>query len=488
MKRIPLQVAILILFVTMVRCVLTQQMDLLSVESYLWVCSQRPALGYFDYPGMIAWMGWLSTALFGQSPLGVRAVMIAGGAGMIWFVFLAARRLYDERVGRLAAFSVGLAPIFVAFAAEATPDAPCLLFWSAAVWALAHALSGDSPRWWYAAGLFLGLAMESKYHAVFLGFGVFGFLLGSPEQRVWLKRKEPWLAVLVALVAFLPTLIWNAQNGWQSFAYQGVSRLKESGFKPRELLRFPVSQLLLLTPVLCVAAWGAGGAALLRWRRADWRERFLAALGMPMLVFFYLVIFSRPVRGHWPVHGYLTVLILASALVLRGGVWGRRLTVASLAILAAAYLASPLLAVVIPEPQRRGWSILAAEVARQKGDFVVCNEYHLASQMGYLLQTREAWELTPAGRPSKNFPNWWRKDEHLGKNAVIVYDSRHFRQEADRVQSIADAFERVDPPREVIIPRVRFLGRGEDEGYMIWSAWNYRGPKKVFGETIEDDP
>ena len=79
MKRIPLQVAILILFVTLVRCVLTQQMDLLSVESYLWVCSQRPALGYFDYPGMIAWMGWLSTALFGQSPLGVRAVMIAGG-------------------------------------------------------------------------------------------------------------------------------------------------------------------------------------------------------------------------------------------------------------------------------------------------------------------------------------------------------------------------------------------------------------------------
>jgi hypothetical protein len=95
--------------------------------------------------------------------------------------------------------------------------------------------------------------------------------------------------------------------------------------------------------------------------------------------------------------------------------------------------------------------------------------------------------MTPAGRPSKNFPNWWRGDEHRGKNAVIVYDTRHFRQEAERVQSIADAFERVDPPREVIVPRVRFLGRGEDEGYMIWNAWNYRGPKKVVGEP-EDDP
>jgi 4-amino-4-deoxy-L-arabinose transferase-like glycosyltransferase len=487
MKRIPLQVASLILFVTVIRAVLTLEMDLFSVESYLWVCSQRPSLGYFDYPGMIAWMGWLSTALFGQSPLGVRAVMIAGGAAMIGFVFLAARRLYDERVGRLAAFVAGLVPIFFAFAAEATPDAPCLLFWSATVWALAHALSGDSPRWWYAAGLFLGLAMDSKYHAVFLGFGVFGFLLFSQDQRGWLKRKEPWLAVVVALVAFLPTLIWNAENGWQSFAYQGVARFRESGFKPNELLRFPLNQLLLLTPVLCIAAWGAGGVILLRWRRADWRDRFLAALGMPMLIFFYLVVFSRPVRGHWPIHGYLTTLILASALLLRGGVWGRRLAVGSLAVLAAAYLAAPLVGALIPGPQRRGWSILAREVGRHQADFVVCNQYHLASQMGYLLRTKEAWEMTPAGWPTKNFPIWWRTDEHLGKNAVIVYDTEHYRRETQRVQSIDAAFERVDPPQKVLVPRVRFMGRGDDESYMIWRAWNYRGPRKVVGETPEED-
>jgi 4-amino-4-deoxy-L-arabinose transferase-like glycosyltransferase len=487
MKRIPLQVAGVILFVTVIRAVLSLEMDLFSVESYLWVCSQRPALGYFDYPGMIAWMGWLSTTLFGHSPLGVRAVMIAGGAAMIWFVFLAARRLYDERVGRLAAVTAALVPIFFAFAAEATPDAPCLLFWSAAVWALAHALSGDSPRWWYAAGLFLGLAMDSKYHAVFLGFGVFGFLLLSPDQRGRLKQKEPWLAVLVGLVAFLPTLIWNAQNGWQSFAYQGVSRFRESGFSPSQLYKYPVNQLLLLTPVLCLWAWGAGGATLLRWRRADWRDRFLAALGMPMLMFFYLVIFSRPVRGHWPVHGYLSALILSSALVLRGGTLARRLHVGSLAILAGAYLLAPLLVILVPEPQRRAWTQLAREVGQRKADFVVCNEYHLASQMGYLLRTHEAWELTPAGRPSKNFPNWWRRDEHLGQNAVIVYDSRHYRLETERVQSIAESFERLAPPEEVVVPRVRILGRSDDESYMIFSAWNYRGPKKVLGATSEED-
>src|SRR5439155_1189622 len=168
------------------------------------------------------------------------------------------------------------------FAAQPMPDGPCLLFWSATVWALAHALSGDSPRWWIAAGFFLGLAMDSKYHAVFLGFGVFGFLLLSPDHRGWLKRKEPWLAVGAALLAFSPTWIWNARNGWQSFAYQGVSRFKESGFQPSQFWKFPASQLELLTPVLCLWAWGAGILTVVRWRVADWRDRFLAALGMPL--------------------------------------------------------------------------------------------------------------------------------------------------------------------------------------------------------------
>src|SRR5947208_12171677 len=97
------QVLAVILFTTAIRAILTAQLELTSVESYLWVCAQRPALGYYDYPGMIAWMGWLSTAVFGHSVLGFRALTLVSSAGMIWLIFLAARRLYDEQVARLSA-------------------------------------------------------------------------------------------------------------------------------------------------------------------------------------------------------------------------------------------------------------------------------------------------------------------------------------------------------------------------------------------------
>lgn len=470
------QVLAVIALVTAARAILTAQVELTSVESYLWLCAQRPALGYFDYPGMIAWMAWLSTSIFGHSPLGVRAVTIAGGALMIWFVYLAARRLYDEKVGRLAALMAALVPDFFMYAATATPDAPCLLFWSATVWALAHALSGDSPRWWYLAGLFLGLAMDSKYHAVFLGFGAFGFLVLSPDQRGWLKRKEPWLAVLVALLAFSPTLIWNARNDWQSFGYQGVDRFRESGFRPRELWEYPVSQLLLLTPLIALWAWGAGFRTLAAWRASDWRDRFLAALGMPVLIFFFLVIFSRPVRGHWPVPGYVTALMLSAAVVMRGGDWGRRLHHGSLAVIAAACVLGPIaLPFVVPREQRSGWGFLAAEVAKRNPDFVVCNEYHLASQMAYLLRPTEAWETTPLGRPTKNFPHWWEPGRYLGRNAVIVVESR----KSGEVRPGAEAsFERLGPVEKVTVPRSEVFGKqGKKTEYDIFAAWNYRGPR-----------
>jgi 4-amino-4-deoxy-L-arabinose transferase-like glycosyltransferase len=465
--------------VTLIRAILSTQLELSSVESYHWVYSQRPALGYYDHPGMIAWMGWLSTAVFGRGALAFRALTLASSGGMIWMIFLAARRLYDDEVARLAALLGAFVPLLFVFSAEATPDAPCLFFWSATVWALSHALSGDSPRWWYPAGLFLGLAMDSKYHAVFLGLGVFGFLLASPDHRSWLKRKEPWIGVVLALLAFSPTILWNAQNGWQSFAYQGLSRFQESGFQPSQLWRFPSSQLCLLTPFIAVLTWSAGVFSLIRWSKADWKERFLGALGTPVLLFFLILVFLRPVRFHWPAPGYLTLLILTAATDK-----GRRLQWLSVAVAAACYLLLPIGLATIPAEQRSGWSYLGSQVAARRPDFIVCNDYHLASQMRFVLGSEDAWDLTPVGKPSKNFPHWWREREHLGKNAVIVCDAKKYPAEKERIRA---SFVRSDPAQDLVVPRVRKFGLGQDDAYVIFSAWNYKGAPNVEPQRPSDD-
>lgn len=470
------QVLAVIVLVTLVRAVLSVELELSSVESYSWMWAERPALGYYDHPGMTAWIGRLSMALFGRSVLGFRALTLLCSAGTIGLTFLAARRLYDDQVARLAALQVAVLPLFFVYSAIVSPDAPVLFFWAATVWALAHAVSGASPRWWYAAGVLLGLALDSKYHAAFLGLGVLGFLLFSPDQRRWLRRKEPWIAAGLALLAFSPTILWNASNRWQSFAYQGISRFREGGFQASQLGRFPLSQLALLTPAVCVGAWASGLGSLARWHRLGWKERFLTALGTPVLAFFLLMVFVRPVRGHWAAPGYLTVVILSSAEVLKGGPWGRRLYGATLAVLAGLLALLPVILAFTPADRRTGWAFLGDKVAGRKADFVVSSDYHVASQMGYVLGTKESWDGTPIGKPSKSFASWWDENRHLGQKAVIIYDSAHFPGDLERVR---ECFERLDSPEPVQVPRLHVGSVGADERYWVQSAWNYKGARLV---------
>jgi hypothetical protein len=188
------------------------------------------------------------------------------------------------------------------------------------------------------------------------------------------------------------------------------------------------------------------------------------------------VVLIRPVRGHWAAPGYLTLLILSSAAVEKGGPWGRRLLGASVALLAGALVLLPILLAFTPARSRAGWTLLGEHVGRKKADFVVANDYHVASQMSYVLRTPECWDLTPVGRPSKSFPNWWDEKIHLGRNAVVVLDDRHYPGELDRIK---ECFERVDGAEPVDVPRLRFAGYGGDERYWVLSAWNYKGARNI---------
>ena len=61
------------------------------------------------------------------------------------------------------------------------------------------ALSGGRSWHWYLAGSALGLALMCKLVAVLSLLAAVIFLLSRPTRRSWLRRKEPCLALLVAI-------------------------------------------------------------------------------------------------------------------------------------------------------------------------------------------------------------------------------------------------------------------------------------------------
>ena len=70
-------------------------------------------------------------------------------------------------------------------------------------------------------GSSLALCFASKYQGLLIGFGSLIIFFYSPKKLSFLKNPIFYLCILLSLTGLLPTLIWNYQNEWISFQFQG---------------------------------------------------------------------------------------------------------------------------------------------------------------------------------------------------------------------------------------------------------------------------
>ncbi len=377
-------------------------------EAYYWVWSQAPAPGYLDHPFMVALWIRLGTALCGDGALGIRLLApFAAALGSV-LILDAARRLGAGR-GYAAALLLNATLLFGAGGILMTPDTPLILFWIATLWAMARIVAGGSPWWWIMAGVAAGLALDSKYTAALLLAGIGLWLLLLPAGRRWLRDPRPWLGLVLALLLFLPVILWNADHHWASFLKQGG---RTGDFHPARAAQFlgelVAGQLGLATPlvfVLCVL--GVVAAARLAVMRRDPAAGLLAALGLlPALVFIQHALGDR-VQANWPEVVYPAAVIAAAMLPVTQR-WLKPALAVGFALTLVIYvqaIASPIPIGGVSDPTIRmlgGWNRLSEAVAaqaRQAGArFVAVDEYGLGSELALRL---------PAGLPViADDPRW----------------------------------------------------------------------------------
>ena len=99
---------------------------------------------------------------------------------------------------------VAWTPLGMSLGLVATPDVPCLVAWSLALWAIA----ARRPVW---VGVCLGLALWSKSTTLVALPGV-----------LWVLRKRALVAFGVMGLVYAPHLVWSAQNAWLPFSFQGA--------------------------------------------------------------------------------------------------------------------------------------------------------------------------------------------------------------------------------------------------------------------------
>jgi 4-amino-4-deoxy-L-arabinose transferase-like glycosyltransferase len=248
-------------------------------ELYFLSAAKRPALGYVDFPPLVAWVGWLVHALFGDSLVALRATCIALMVVADILVVLMARELGGGRGGQLLTGTVwALSPYALGAGSIFHPTWLDLLCWVALLYVVLLALNRGRPRLWLAAGAVAGIGLEAKYTiavlllALFLGLMVVG--------RRALCGLWPWLGLALALLSFVPNLVWQAEHGWASLHFASSQNTKTADDTPPATY---LAEQLFLGVGIVVAVVGV----VWLWRRRPWLRAL--ALVPPLVTFLFLV-------------------------------------------------------------------------------------------------------------------------------------------------------------------------------------------------------
>lgn len=244
-KKIESSLLLIVIFAFFIKLLCIGSNDLLVEEAYYWNYSAHLAMGYLDHPPMVALLIKLGTLIFGTNEFGVRIPALFCWLIAAGFSFKLSE-LIKSTSGKYSILLLSVLPFFFLHSLIITPDLPLIACWSATLYYLYRALILNHSTAWYAAGIWLGLGLLSKYTIVLLGLATFCYM-AQPYSRQWFLRIEPYLCALIAAVLFTPVIYWNATHDWISFTFQSTRRLEEtSSFTFHHLLGL---WFIFLTPV-----------------------------------------------------------------------------------------------------------------------------------------------------------------------------------------------------------------------------------------------
>lgn len=465
--------ALLLSVLTLFRFWYDTQHQLLQDEAYYWQWSRHLDWGYYDNTPLMALVIRLFTGLLGTNELGVRAgaTVCAFIAGL--FIYLLAKRLLGPTVALAALVLANVVPLFAAGSVIMTQDPVQLALWAAALYVIQRALT-DRPKWWVGAGVLAGLAAEAKLNALLLLPSVFLYILLSPVARDrWLRRPEPYLAGVIALLMLASFLWWNHthQNAFWIHAHAMSSR--GSGHDGLKWMgRFLGDQAVLLSPFVFLTYLYTLGDSFKRGFQE--RDEAYLFLWCPTAVSFAAIIgtaLKSKVEGNWAVDSYISGFILTAAVLVR--CWESKLAVkrlwvglsAALALfltLAVALFPSLLYSTGFHYPKATddrtnelyGWRQLAEQVMLEKkamgsNPFVFGINYRMPSEAAFYLPGHPQTYALFLNYKASEYLFWEDPKALVGRDAIFLNDTDN----QDHFDDLRAVFAQVEPQPPLLVSR-----------------------------------
>ncbi len=498
-------------------------LNLVCDEAYFWDWSRRLDLSYYDQGPMVAYIIAFTTALFGDTEIGVRIGAVFFMAASTVVFYIAARDMFKSpRAGFAAALLFNLMPVSLAGGVIITYYSPMILFYPLMICALfkitekegsGGSEGGRGALLWYIVGLLLGLGLLTHIMYWFYSFIVILYLVFSPRMRAWFKSPHFYLAALLAIAMSLPVLYWNWTHDFAMFRHAfglgGVTKSRE--FSPLTFFEFLGGQIGILTPFVFVPFVYVYYLIVKRAFKENVElYRLVFFTSAPIFILITLMSLRGRAEANWPMLGYIGPFMVFGAVIddflknyrERGGEGGRGLlrygwfTLIFLVFLNIFAFNSDLVWKIAPkilaeDPERdptnglRGWDILGKrveEVYNEMGGegrvFVFTQDYGETPELAFYMPSHpDATVLRYWKRKSQY--DYWLREGHPeltpGMDAIFVDRCRVARGCDEISKLIVESFKRVDPPEEVVIYKEGSEGEIKRRIFLIYRMYGFKG-------------
>lgn len=212
--------------------------------------------GFFEFPPFIGFIGWVSGVLFDHSLWGVRLFPTIAGCLILLFTFLIVIELGGKK---RALFLAGICFLaFVPFFRNHTlfqPVAFDQLFWLIGFYALIKYQTSSNPKFLILLGVVSGLGLMNKYTMLIWGAGIAIGLFFYSKEKIY-KNKWLYISGIVALLIFLPNIIWQFVNDLPLLDH--MKELNESQLEEQSTFEFVLGLIEIPAALVAIIAslWG----------------------------------------------------------------------------------------------------------------------------------------------------------------------------------------------------------------------------------------
>ncbi len=275
-------------------------------ELYYLACSDHLSWGYVDQPPLSIAVLALTRLLLGDSLHAIRFLPALAGGAVVVLAAMMARRLGGGRMAQAgASLTVAAAHELLGAGRTFSMNPFDVLFWALASYLLIVIFGSGRQRMWLSFGLVIGLGLLNKYSIGFLCIGLVAGLLATPLRKQFLSPWY-WGGAALALLIFLPHLIWEMVNGFPSLEFMhNASQLKNVPTTPLDFLLGQIRDVNVLNAPL----WLAGVGYLLFGRET---QPFRPLGWMYPVVFVVMVVGNAKVYYLGPIY---PMLLAAGAVV-----------------------------------------------------------------------------------------------------------------------------------------------------------------------------